>query len=163
MKEKKEKPYVEIYCDGACSGNPGVGGYGIILKYDDKKKEISGYEGLTTNNRMELTAAIKGLEMLKRPCKVRIFTDSNYVVKGAKFWINEWKEKGWRNSKNEIVANKDLWERMLNLMEKHDIKWEWVKGHSAHPENERCDRIAKEEIKRYKKLLERRIAKSEED
>lgn len=148
----KEKPYIEIYCDGACSGNPGVGGYGVILVIGNKRKEISGYEEYTTNNRMELTAALKGLESLNKPSKVKIVTDSNYVVKGAVEWLNEWRKKGWRNSKNEVIANKDLWQKLLNLLNKHDVKWEWIKGHNLHPENEKCDKLAKSAINRFKRL-----------
>ncbi len=145
-----KKPYVEIFADGACSGNPGVGGYGAILKYDNRKKELSGCERLTTNNRMELTAVIKALESLKKPCKVKVVTDSNYVVQGMNSWINKWLKSGWKNSQKQDVANKDLWEKLLKLSKLHEITWEWIKGHNSNIENERCDKLARLAIKRCK-------------
>lgn len=152
MEKLKEKPYIEIYCDGACSGNPGVGGYGVVLISSGKRKEISGCEEYTTNNRMELTAVIKGLECLNNPCKVKIVTDSNYVIRGATEWIYEWKRRGWKNTKHEIVANKDLWQILLNLLNKHEIEWQWIRGHNSHPENEICDKLAKSAIIKCKRL-----------
>ena len=142
----QSKAFVEIYSDGACSGNPGPGGYGTILRSGAHEKELSGYDPETTNNRMELLGAISGLEALNRPCSVRLVTDSQYLVKGMTEWIAGWQKKNWKNSKKEEVANRDLWERLLVLAEKHDIEWTWVKGHAGHPENERCDELARQEI-----------------
>ena len=140
------KARVEIYSDGACSGNPGPGGYGTILRCGTHEKELSGYAPETTNNRMELLGAISGLEALKRPCSVRVVTDSQYLVKGMTEWISGWQKKNWKNSKKEEVANRDLWERLLDLAQKHEIEWNWVKGHAGHAENERCDELARREI-----------------
>ncbi len=149
--KKAVLPYVEIYSDGACSGNPGIGGFGAILRSGDREKELSGCDRLTTNNRMELLGVISALEALKRPCRVRIVTDSNYVVKGMKEWIRGWKEKGWKTSQKKDVLNRDLWERLLTAALPHKVEWEWIKGHNGHPENERCDRIARKEIKKCRK------------
>lgn len=149
--ERQERDYVEIFADGACSGNPGVGGYGAILKYRGQKKELSGCELLTTNNRMELTAVIKALESLKKPCKVRVITDSNYVVQGMNSWVSKWVKSGWKNSQKQEVANKDLWKKLLKLSNQHEITWEWIKGHNSNIENERCDKLARLAIKRCKK------------
>lgn len=151
MKES-EKPFVEVFADGACSGNPGVGGYGIILRSAGREKELSGCELLTTNNRMELTAVVKALEALKRPCRVKVVTDSNYVVKGMRSWIHAWLQNNWKNSQKQEVANRDLWERLLDLSRFHEMSWEWIKGHSAHKENDRCDALAKSAIKQCKGL-----------
>jgi ribonuclease HI len=137
---------VEIFCDGACSGNPGPGGYGAILRYGDCLKELSGGARDTTNNRMEMTAAIEALRQLKRPCRVSITTDSQYLVKGMTEWIAGWQRKGWRNSKREPVLNRDLWELLLALTKSHSVQWRWVKGHAGHIENERCDQLAREGI-----------------
>jgi ribonuclease HI len=141
-----EELTVEIFCDGACSGNPGPGGYGAILRYDGRVKELSGGSRDTTNNRMELTGAIEALRQLKRPCKVLITTDSQYLVKGMTEWISGWQKKGWRNSKKEPVVNKDLWELLLELASRHEVQWKWVKGHAGHIENERCDQLARNGI-----------------
>ncbi len=149
--KKTLKPFVEIFADGACSGNPGVGGFAAILRHDKKEKEVSGCEEMTTNNRMELTAVIAALEALKKPCRARIVTDSNYVVKGMSEWIHAWREKGWKTSQKKEVLNRDLWERLLKASEPHDIEWSWIKGHNGHRENERCDNLAKEEINKCKK------------
>lgn len=149
--KKTPKPFVEIFADGACSGNPGVGGFAAILRHDKKEKEVSGCEKMTTNNRMELTAVIAAIEALKKPCRARIVTDSNYVVKGMSEWIHAWREKGWKTSQKKEVLNRDLWERLLKASEPHDIEWSWIKGHNGHPENERCDALAKEEIAKCKK------------
>jgi ribonuclease HI len=138
--------HVEIFSDGACSGNPGPGGYGIILRYGAHVKELSGFDPETTNNRMELLGAIVGLEALTRPCDVRLTTDSQYLVKGITEWIGSWQRKGWKNSKKEEVANRDLWERLLAASAKHQIEWVWVKGHAGHEENERCDELARAAI-----------------
>lgn len=153
MKNESEKPFVKIYTDGACSGNPGVGGYGVILRSGDREKEFSGCDPMTTNNRMELTAVIKALEALKKPCRVKVVTDSNYVVQGMTSWIFTWLKNNWKNSQKQQVVNKDLWERLFNLAHLHDIQWEWIKGHNKHTENERCDELARLAIKKYKKRL----------
>lgn len=145
MKESGDQA-VEIFCDGACSGNPGPGGYGAILRYGGRVKELSGGAKDTTNNRMEMTAAIEALRQLKRPCRVLITTDSQYLVKGMTEWIEGWQRKGWRNSKREPVVNKDLWELLLALTKPHTVKWNWVRGHAGHVENERCDQLAREGI-----------------
>ena len=137
---------VEIFCDGACSGNPGPGGDGAILRYGGRVKELSGGARDTTNNRMEMTAAIEALRQLKRPCRVVITTDSQYLVKGMTEWIAGWQRKGWRNSKKEAVVNKDLWELLLALSKSHSVQWKWVRGHDGHVENERCDQLAREGV-----------------
>jgi len=150
---KREKPYVEIFTDGACSGNPGVGGYGALLRSGSREKEISGCEPLTTNNRMELIAVIKALEALKKPCRVKITTDSNYIVQGITTWIFSWMKNQWKNSRKENVINRDLWERLLDLSKRHDIAWQWIKSHQNHAENERCDKLAKRAIKKCKEVV----------
>jgi ribonuclease HI len=133
---------VEIFADGGCRGNPGPGGYGVILKYNGHIKELSGGEKDTTNNKMELMGVIVAFEALKFPCKVLVFTDSNYVVKAFNDkWIEKWLKNKWRGSSG-LVKNRELWERLLKAIEGHDITWTWVKGHSGHPENERCDELA---------------------
>jgi ribonuclease HI len=142
---------VEIFCDGACSGNPGVGGWGSVLRYGDKEKELSGAEEETTNNRMELSAAIMALESLNRPCSVVLTTDSQYLAKGMTEWIAGWVQKGWLNSKKEPVLNRDLWERLLVLAKTHRIEWRWVRGHNGHLENERCDDLARRAIEEFKR------------
>jgi ribonuclease HI len=142
---------VEIFCDGACSGNPGVGGWGSILRSGGREKELSGADGNTTNNRMEMTAAIASLESLKRPCEVAITTDSQYLVKGMTEWLFSWVRKGWINSKKEPVLNRDLWERLLALSKIHHITWVWVRGHNGHPENERCDELARRAIESFRR------------
>ena len=147
QKEADAGKIVEIFTDGACFGNPGPGGYGAILRYGTREKEISGYSQSSTNNRMELMAAIEALKMLKRRSKVRIFTDSNYVFKGITTWIHTWRKRNWLNSQRKPVLNRDLWEKLLMLTERHHIAWHWVKGHSRHPENERCDKLAKGAIR----------------
>jgi len=138
---------VEIFSDGACSGNPGPGGWGTLLRYEGREKELSGFEELTTNNRMELTAAIAGLEALKKPCQVFLTTDSEYLKKGMTEWIAGWVRRGWVNSQKKPVANRDLWEKLLELNEIHQIEWNWVRGHDGHAENERCDELARNAIK----------------
>lgn len=139
---------IEIFCDGACSGNPGPGGFGAILRAGNNEKELSGGEVNTTNNRMELTAAITALEALSRPCIVSVTTDSQYLVKGITEWIFSWIKKGWINSKKEPVVNRDLWERLYTQSKTHRIEWKWVKGHSGHSENERCDDLARAAIRK---------------
>ncbi len=146
MSAKPEMTMVEIFCDGACSGNPGRGGYGTILRCKGREKIISGAVPDTTNNRMELTAAIEGLRQLTRPCQVVLTTDSQYLVKGITEWIKGWQRSGWKNSKKEPVVNRDLWELLLKLSENHSIRWNWVRGHNGHVENERCDQLAREAI-----------------
>jgi len=141
---------VEIYTDGACSGNPGPGGYGSVLKYGETTKEISGYAPDTTNNRMEMTAVIEALRRLKRPCKVRLFTDSQYIMKGMTQWLPGWIKRNWLTSQKKPVLNRDLWEELLRLNRKHHIEWKWVKGHNHHPENERCDYLARNAIKQHR-------------
>ncbi len=150
--KRPQKPFVEIYADGACSGNPGVGGFAAILRYGEKEKEISDCDEMTTNNRMELLAVISALEVLKKPCRVRVTTDSNYVVKGMSEWIGSWIERGWKTAGKQEVLNRDLWERLLRASQSHDVDWVWIKGHSGHLENERCDKLAREEIKKCKKV-----------
>ena len=136
-------PEVEIYTDGACSGNPGAGGWGAILRYGRIEKELSGGAVDTTNNRMELTAVIEALKALKKPCNVTLYTDSRYVMDGVNEWLPNWKLNGWRTSnKKTPVKNVDLWQLLESLIENHKIKWIWVKGHNGHPENERVDKLA---------------------
>jgi ribonuclease HI len=137
---------VEIFCDGACSGNPGPGGWGAILRCNGREKELSGGAPETTNNRMELTAAIEALAALTRPCQVVLTTDSQYLVKGMTEWLPGWQKRGWLNSKKEPVLNRDLWERLLALAGQHRIDWRWVRGHNGHAENERCDELARNAI-----------------
>jgi ribonuclease HI len=147
MNENNAK-VVELFSDGACSGNPGPGGYGTILRYGETVKEVSGCEPRTTNNRMELRAIIEGLRLLKKPCRVRVVTDSNYVVKGMTQWIRGWVAKNWINSEKKPVLNRDLWEELLALSKIHRVEWQWVRGHRGHKENERCDALAREAIER---------------
>lgn len=144
----EQEKLVEIFSDGACSGNPGPGGWGTILRFNGRQKELSGYEPETTNNRMELSGAIAGLEALKRPCRVRVTTDSEYVKKGMTEWIDGWVQRGWVNSQKKPVANRDLWERLLQAAGPHQVQWCWVRGHAGHAENERCDELAREAIAR---------------
>lgn len=141
-----ENSIVEIFSDGACSGNPGPGGWGTILRFGGHEKELSGYDPETTNNRMELIGAIAGLEALTRPCRVRVTTDSEYVKKGMTEWIEGWVKRGWKNTQKKPVANRDLWERLLELADQHQVEWHWVRGHDGHAENERCDALARAAI-----------------
>jgi ribonuclease HI len=139
------KKFVEIFTDGACSGNPGPGGWGVVLRFGEREKELSGGEKETTNNRMELTAAIEGLSALKEPCRVRLVTDSKYVADGiTKGWAESWRKNGWRKADKKPALNVDLWEKLLELIETHEVTIDWVKGHAGHPENERCDKLAVE-------------------
>jgi ribonuclease HI len=134
---------IQLYSDGACSGNPGPGGYGVILKYNEHEKEFSAGYNLTTNNRMELMAIIVGLESLKEKCKVDVFSDSKYIVDAVnQGWALKWEANNWKRNKKEMAKNIDLWVRLLDLLEKHDVTMNWVKGHAGHPENERCDELA---------------------
>ncbi len=132
-----------IYTDGACSGNPGPGGWGAVLNYRGRCREIHGGDPETTNNRMELTAAIKALETLTRPVRARLYTDSKYLKDGITRWIHAWKENGWKTSNRKPVKNVDLWRRLDDLLVRHDVEWHWVKGHAGHPENERADALAR--------------------
>jgi ribonuclease HI len=132
-----------IFTDGACLGNPGPGGYGVILRYKSHEKELSGGFRRTTNNRMEIYAAIAGLEALTEPCKVTLYTDSQYLVNSIeKGWVARWRANGWRRKGNEPALNADLWERLLALCERHQVQFVWIRGHAGHPENERCDALA---------------------
>ena len=133
---------VEIFTDGACRGNPGPGGWGVVFRYGEVEKEIFGGEAATTNNRMELTAVIRALEALKQPSRVLLYTDSQYVQKGIQQWIHSWKRNGWKTADKKDVKNKELWVELDELRKRHDIEWHWVKGHAGHPENERADALA---------------------
>jgi ribonuclease HI len=137
-----QETIVTIYADGGCRGNPGPGGWGVLLKLGDTEKELCGGEPDTTNNRMELTAVIRALEALKRPSTVEVHTDSQYVQKGISAWIHNWKRNGWRTSDKKPVKNAELWQQLDTLAQQHEVKWLWVKGHAGHPGNERADRLA---------------------
>jgi len=137
---------VEIFTDGACRGNPGPGGWGAILRYGDRERELYGSERETTNNRMELMAAISALEALKRPCEVTLTTDSTYVQKGISEWLPQWKKRGWKTADKKPVKNQDLWQRLETALGDHRIRWHWIKGHSGHEENERADQLANRAI-----------------
>lgn len=140
------KKKVEIYTDGACSGNPGPGGWGAILVFGDKEKELSGFEADTTNNRMEMTAVIRGLEALKTSCHVDIYTDSKYVMQGMIEWIEGWKRRGWKTADKKPVKNCDLWQELEQAVSRHDVHWHWVRGHDGHAMNERADMLARKAI-----------------
>ena len=133
---------VEIFTDGACKGNPGPGGWGVVLRSGVHEKELSGGETLTTNNRMELLAAIRGLEALKKPSRVQLYTDSIYVRDGITKWIHAWRRNGWRTADRKPVKNAELWQELIDAAAPHRVEWHWVKGHAGHPENERADRLA---------------------
>ena len=137
---------VEIYSDGACRGNPGPGGWGALLRFRNAEKELWGGEAQTTNNRMELTAVIRALEALERPSRVRVVTDSQYVQKGISEWLPSWKRRGWRTADKKPVKNDDLWKQLDELNSRHQVEWQWVKGHAGHPENERADALANKGI-----------------
>ncbi len=138
---------VYLFTDGACSGNPGPGGWAAILKYKDHTRELSGGEKDTTNNRMELRAIIEGLETLKKPCEVVVYTDSKYISDAInKGWLAGWKRMGWKRPKNKPLKNVDMWKKLASLLERHEVRFVWIKGHSGHRENERCDALAKREI-----------------
>lgn len=142
---------IHLYTDGACSGNPGPGGWGAILKYMDTERVLSGGEAQTTNNRMELTAVIEGLAALKSPCEVVLCSDSKYVIDSIeKGWVYSWKKNGWKKADKKPALNIDLWERLLPLLETHKVSFCWIKGHNGHPENERCDELAVMETEKYK-------------
>ena len=143
--------HVDIYTDGACRGNPGKGGWGAILVYGGREKELSGGERETTNNRMELSAVIAALSALKEPCDITLTSDSKYVVDAVtKGWVQSWKKNGWRKADKSPALNVDLWEQLLPLLERHEVTFEWIKGHNGHPYNERCDTLAVEEVERHK-------------
>ena len=144
MTEQNER--IEIFTDGACSGNPGPGGWGVLLRWRDHEKELCGGEAQSTNNRMELMAAIQGLESLTRPSKVRLVTDSTYVKDGITKWIHGWKRNGWKTAAKKPVKNEDLWRRLEAALAPHDVEWHWVKGHDGHAENERADELARRGI-----------------
>ena len=133
---------VEVFTDGACRGNPGPGGWGVVLRFANKEKELCGGEPATTNNRMELTAVIRALEALTRRSRVSLYTDSQYVQKGISEWIHSWKRRGWKTADKNPVKNEDLWRRLDELAAQHEVEWHWVRGHSGHPENERADQLA---------------------
>jgi ribonuclease HI len=137
---------VVIFTDGACSGNPGPGGWGAVMRYGTIEKEISGAEPLTTNNRMEMMAAIQALERLNRPVDVAIHTDSQYLRNGITTWIHDWKKRGWKTADKKPVKNMDLWQRLETALNRHQVEWHWVRGHAGHPDNERADRLAREAI-----------------
>jgi len=137
---------VDIFSDGACSGNPGPGGWGALLRYRGQERELSGYDPATTNNRMELMGAIAAIEALKRPCRVRLHTDSRYVRDGITIWIHDWKRRNWRTADKKPVKNVDLWQRLAAAMEPHQVEFIWVRGHAGHPENERADALARAQI-----------------
>lgn len=137
---------IEIFTDGACSGNPGNGGWGVVLRFNGIEKELSGYEVNTTNNKMELTAVIEALKALKEPCEVVLTTDSQYVMKGFTEWMPNWIANNWKNASKKPVANQELWQELKKQSERHKIKWLWVKGHNGHPENEKCDELARKAI-----------------
>ena len=141
---------IELFTDGACSGNPGPGGWGAILRYNGHEKELCGGEAETTNNRMELTAVIEGLSALKEPCEIELFTDSKYVCDAvAKRWVYSWKANGWKKADKKPALNVDLWEKLLELLDTHKVNFNWIKGHAGHPKNERCDTLA---VKYYQKF-----------
>jgi len=135
--------HVTIYTDGSCLGNPGPGGYGAVIEYQDRQKELAqGYQ-LTTNNRMEMLAAVAALDALKQPCSVDLTTDSQYLRQGIQQWIHNWKKNGWRTAAKKPVKNVDLWQQLDRQCQRHEVRWHWIKGHSGHPQNERCDELAR--------------------
>ena len=144
---------IELFTDGACSGNPGPGGWGAILRYNGHEKELCGGEKETTNNRMELTAVIEGLSALKEPCEIELFTDSKYVCDAVvKRWVYSWKNNGWKKADKKPALNVDLWEKLLQLLDTHKVNFNWIKGHAGHPENERCDTLAVEYYQKFKNI-----------
>jgi len=152
---------VTIYTDGACLGNPGPGGWAAVLLWNGHRREISGYEPDTTNNRMELQAAIEALGVLKKPCRVDLHTDSQYLQNGMRSWLANWKRNQWRTADRKPVKNAELWKALDALAGTHDVHWHWVRGHSGHPENERCDELANEAI-RHRRGVSRRVTEGEE-
>ena len=147
--EPKGKAAVDIYTDGACSGNPGPGGWGVLLRYRGTERELCGGEPETTNNRMELMAAIQGLDAITRPVVIRIHTDSTYLKDGITRWIHNWKANGWRTAARKPVKNIDLWQRLELALVRHEVRWHWVKGHAGHPDNERADALARQGMARH--------------
>ena len=142
---------VNVYTDGACSGNPGPGGWGAILEYKGTRKELSGGEAQTTNNRMEMTAVLRALEALKEPCRGVLCSDSKYVIDAlSKGWAKKWRANGWKRGDKKPALNPDLWEQLLNACERHELQYQWIKGHAGHPENERCDELAVEQAARFR-------------
>lgn len=142
------RPVVEAYTDGACSGNPGPGGWGVLLRMGRHEKELCGGEAETTNQQMELQAAIEALKALNKPCRITIHSDSKYVVQGISEWIHNWKKKGWKTAGRKPVSNLERWQELDALTAKHDVSWQWIKGHAGHPENERADELARQGIPR---------------
>ena len=138
-----------VYCDGACRGNPGVGGYGVIIEGEGVYQELYAAEAQTTNNRMELTAAITGLKAVEEPGTIRVITDSQYGVKGMNEWISNWMKRGWKTASNKAVLNQDLWKSLLAAAEQHSVTWEWIRGHDGHAENERCDELANQAMDEF--------------
>ena len=147
MREEAGADAVEIHTDGACSGNPGPGGWGAVLRWRGRRRELSGFEAQTTNNRMELRAAIAALETLKRPMSVELHTDSNYLRSGVTVWLPRWKANGWRTADKKPVKNQDLWRELEAALERHQVEWHWIRGHSGHLDNERADQLAREAIR----------------
>jgi len=141
---------VTLYTDGACSGNPGPGGWACVLIYGEHEKELSGGAAETTNNRMEMTAALEGLKILKRPCKVEFYTDSNYLKDGVTQWLAGWKKRGWKTATRKPVKNQDIWEQLDQVIQTHQIEWHWVKGHAGDEYNERCDELAREALEAFR-------------
>lgn len=141
---------VTLYTDGACSGNPGPGGWACVLIYGEHEKELSGGAAETTNNRMEMTAALEGLKVLKRPCKVEFYTDSNYLKDGVTQWLAGWKKRGWKTAAKQPVKNQDIWEQLDQVIQTHQIEWHWVKGHAGDEYNERCDELAREALEEFR-------------
>ncbi len=153
---------VHVYTDGACKGNPGVGGWGVLLRHGTRTRELCGGEPHTTNNRMELTAVIRALEALKRPCRVKLHTDSKYVQQGITVWVHDWKKRGWKTVAKQPVKNVDLWRQLDELARSHDIEWIWVRGHNGHAENERADALANCGVATVKSHEPRQVVGSEE-
>ena len=151
MASEPPLPRVEIFTDGACKGNPGPGGWGVVIRSGSTERELSGGEKMTTNNRMEMTAAIEGLNALKRPCHVTLSTDSRYVMDGLTKWIHGWKKNGWKTAEREPVKNEELWRRLDAAAARHEVTWRWLKGHAGHALNERCDVLAGEAIAKAKR------------
>ncbi len=149
MVSAEQPDSVDIFTDGACSGNPGPGGWGVILRWRDNQRELYGGEPDTTNNRMELMAAIQALETLKRPVRASLHTDSTYVRDGITQWIHNWKNKGWKTANRKPVKNVDLWQRLDAALARHDVEWRWIRGHTGHPENERADELARQGIEEF--------------
>jgi ribonuclease HI len=148
--ETPDADLIEVFTDGACSGNPGPGGWGAVLRWRGREKELSGGEAQTTNNRMELMAAIQALEALKRPSTVRLVTDSDYLRQGITSWVHSWRRKGWKTAGNKPVKNQDLWQRLTAAMERHEVDWQWTRGHAGHPENERADALARAALEEFR-------------